>query len=87
MRLEKAKKSGILNREGTVGDVAVGACLGHSNHEKMELLNLGEVRRGISRTATLVFRSTVQNSFGLFSHTEEIQQNHAEKKEGVSPKF
>ena len=46
----------FANREGLVGDVMVGGRLGHSDHEMTEFLILGEVRRGVSRTATLDFR-------------------------------
>ena len=46
----------FVNREGLVDVVMVGGCLGHSNHEMIGFLILGEVRRGISRTATLDFR-------------------------------
>ncbi|KAK4807752.1 hypothetical protein QYF61_023585 [Mycteria americana] len=53
----------FVNREGLVGDVTVGGCLGHSDHEMTEVLILGEVRRGVSRTATLDFRRA---DFGLF---------------------
>ncbi|KAK4825812.1 hypothetical protein QYF61_002417 [Mycteria americana] len=45
----------FVNREGLVGDVTVGGCLGQSDHEMIELLILGEVRNGINRTATLDF--------------------------------
>ena len=34
------------NREGLVGDVMVGGCLGHSDHKMIVGLILGEVRRG-----------------------------------------
>jgi len=49
--------------EGLVGDVMVGGHLVHSNQEMTELLILGEVRRGVSRTATLHFWRA---DFGLF---------------------
>jgi len=45
----------FVNREGLLGDVMVGGCLGHSDHGMTELLILREVRRGVSRTATLDF--------------------------------
>jgi len=38
----------FTNREGLVGDVEVGACVGQSDHDMVEFLILGEVRRGIS---------------------------------------
>ncbi|KAK4830236.1 hypothetical protein QYF61_009303 [Mycteria americana] len=53
----------FTNREGLVGDVTVEGCLGHSDHEMIEYLILGVVRRGISRTATLDFWRA---NFGLF---------------------
>ncbi|KAK4829461.1 hypothetical protein QYF61_004679 [Mycteria americana] len=53
----------FVNREGLVGDVMVGGRLGHSDHKMIEFLVLGEVRRGVSRTATLDFRRA---DFGLF---------------------
>ena len=53
----------FVNREGLVGDVMVGGCLGHSNHKMIEFWIQGEVRRGVSRTATLDFWRA---DFGLF---------------------
>jgi len=58
--------------EGLVGDVMVGGCLGHSEHEIIEFLIPGEVRRGVSRTAALdfqradfcLFRGLVAESLG-----------------------
>ncbi|GAB0185962.1 mitochondrial enolase superfamily member 1 [Grus japonensis] len=53
----------FTNREGLVSDVMVGGHLGHSDHEMIEVLILREVRRGVSRTATLdIWRA----DFGLF---------------------
>ena len=52
----------LVNREGLVGDGKAGGCLGHSNHELIEFLILGKVRRGVSRTATLGFQRA---NFGL----------------------
>ena len=53
----------FTKREGLVGDVVVGGCLGHSNHEMIEFSVLGEIRRGFSRTVILdIWRA----SFGLF---------------------
>ena len=43
----------FANREGLVSDVMVGAHLGHSDHEMIDLSILREVRRGVSRSATL----------------------------------
>ncbi|GAB0206524.1 hypothetical protein GRJ2_003118000 [Grus japonensis] len=45
----------FANREGLVGDMMFGGCLGHRDHEMIEFLILGEVRRGVSRSATLDF--------------------------------
>ncbi|KAK4832989.1 hypothetical protein QYF61_027013 [Mycteria americana] len=53
----------FANREGPVGDVMVGGRLGHSDYEMIEFLILGEVRSGVSRTATLDFQ---REDFGLF---------------------
>jgi len=53
----------FANREGLVGDVMAGGRLGHSYHKMIEFLILGEVRRGVSRTATLDFQRA---DFGLF---------------------
>ncbi|KAK4823640.1 hypothetical protein QYF61_004561 [Mycteria americana] len=65
---EPAREGALLdllftNREGLVGDVMVGGCLGHSNHKMIGFSILGEVRRGVSRTATLDFWRA---DFGLF---------------------
>ena len=49
----------FVNREGLVGDVVVGGHLGHSDHEMIEFLILGEVRRRVSRTATVGFHRPV----------------------------
>ena len=45
----------FLNREGPVGDVKVGGHLGQSDHEMLDFSILVELRRGVSRTATLDF--------------------------------
>ena len=45
----------FTNREGLVGDVVVGSCLGQSDHKMVEFSILGEVRTGISKTAVLDF--------------------------------
>lgn len=50
-----------MSREGLVGDKIVGACLGHSDHERTEVLILAKVRRGASKT--LGFQGV---DFGLF---------------------
>ena len=46
----------FTNREGLVGDVVVGSCLGQSNHKMVEFSILGKVRKGISKTAVLDFQ-------------------------------
>ncbi|KAK4818760.1 hypothetical protein QYF61_018932 [Mycteria americana] len=53
----------FVNREGLAGDVTVGGRLQHSDHEMVEFSILGEVRSGVSRTATLDFWRA---DFGLF---------------------
>ena len=60
---EKTPLDLFVNREGLVGDEMAGGCLVHSSHEMIEFLILGEVRRGVSGTATLDFRRA---DFGLF---------------------
>ncbi|KAF4792283.1 GTPase IMAP family member GIMD1 [Turdus rufiventris] len=51
------------HRDGLVGDVVVGGLLGHSDHEIMEFLIFGEMRRNINKTFTLDFRRA---DFGIF---------------------
>ncbi|GAB0176377.1 hypothetical protein GRJ2_000102900 [Grus japonensis] len=53
----------FANREGLVGDVMVGGCLGHSDHEMIEFSVLREVRRRVSSIVTLDFQRV---DFGLF---------------------
>jgi len=53
----------FTNREGLVGDVVVRGHFGLSDHEMIEFLVRGEVKRGASRTATMDFRRA---DFGLF---------------------
>ena len=53
----------FANRERLVGDVTVVGRLGHSDHKMIEFLIIGEVRRGVSRTATLDLQRA---DFGLF---------------------
>lgn len=45
----------LVNREGLVGDVKIGGCLGYRHHELIVVLIIGKVRGGVSRTATLDF--------------------------------
>jgi len=47
----------FANCEGFVCSVMVRGYLGHSNHKMIPFSILGEVRRGVSRTATLDFQS------------------------------
>ncbi|RMC09666.1 hypothetical protein DUI87_13452 [Hirundo rustica rustica] len=53
----------FVNRDGLVGDVVVGGCLGQSDHEIIEFSIFGEVRRNTSKTLALDFRRA---DFGLF---------------------
>ncbi|PKU41684.1 rna-directed dna polymerase from mobile element hypothetical protein [Limosa lapponica baueri] len=53
----------LVNREGLVGNVEVGGCLGQSDNEIIEFSILAEARQGARRTATLDFRKA---DFGLF---------------------
>jgi len=53
----------FTNREGLVGDVVVGVCLGRSDHEMIESTVQNEVKRGASKTTTMDFRRA---DFGLF---------------------
>ena len=54
----------FVNREGLVGDVKVGGCLGHSDHEMLDFSVLVEPWRAVSRTATLDFQRADFNLFG-----------------------
>lgn len=53
----------FTNREGLVGDVKDGDCLGQNDHEVVEFSILGDVGRVTSRTAVLNFRRV---GFDLF---------------------
>ena len=57
----------FTNRDGLVGDVEVGGCLGQSDHDMVEFSILGEARRGNSKTATLDFQRV---DFELFRRLE-----------------
>ena len=46
----------FVNREGLVGDVVVGGCLGHSDHKMVEFKLVSVMREKDSRVATLGFR-------------------------------
>jgi len=54
----------LTNREGLVGYVVVGGSLGLSDHEMIEFLIRGEVKRGVSKTTTMDFWRA---DFGPFS--------------------
>ena len=58
----------FVNREGLVGDVKVGGCLGQSDHEMIDFSTSVEAQRGVSRTATLDFQRA---EFGLFQTVVE----------------
>jgi len=45
-----------VHREGLVGDVEGGSCLGQSDHEMVEFSILGGATGGDSKTATLGFQ-------------------------------
>ncbi|PKU41653.1 rna-directed dna polymerase from mobile element jockey-like [Limosa lapponica baueri] len=53
----------LTNREGLVGDVVVGGCLGLSDHEMVKFSIIREVRKGVSKTSTLNFQRV---DFSLF---------------------
>ena len=43
----------FVNREGLVGEVVIGGCLGHSNHAVAEFQIIGNRRKTASKTSTL----------------------------------
>ncbi|GAB0207049.1 ubiquitin-associated protein 1 [Grus japonensis] len=43
----------LVNREGLVGEVAIGGCLGHSDHEVVEFKIFGDRRKTATKTSTL----------------------------------
>lgn len=53
----------FVNRKGLAGNVVVGGCFRHNDHEMTESTVAGEVKSGVSRTATLDFQ---QADLGLF---------------------
>ena len=58
----------FVNGEGLMGDVMVGGCLGHSDHEMVEFKIFSIMRKKDSRVATLDFRRANFKLFGeLFS--------------------
>ena len=55
---EPARKGALLdslfvNKEGLVGDVTVGGCLGHSDHKEVEFKLFGVMRKKVSIIATV----------------------------------
>lgn len=46
----------FASREGLVGDVIVGSCVGYNDHEMIEFFIFVEVRKMVSRIATLNFQ-------------------------------
>ena len=54
----------FINREGLVGDVVLRGHLGLGNHEMLEFLVRGEVKRGASKTTTMDFRRADFDFFG-----------------------
>lgn len=43
----------FINAEGLVGEVTIGGCLGHNNHEEVEIKIFGDRRKIATRTSTL----------------------------------
>jgi len=71
----------FTNREGLVGDVVVGGCLGFSNHEMTEFSLQGEVKRGASKTTTVDFWRA---DFGLFrTLVEKVSWERVLKVKGI----
>ncbi|KAK4811148.1 hypothetical protein QYF61_019779 [Mycteria americana] len=60
---ERVSKAFLKSREGLVGDVMVGGCVGHSDHEMVEFKIFGVMRKKVSRVATLDLRRA---NFKLF---------------------
>lgn len=56
------------NKKGLVGDVVIGSCLRHSDHEITEFSILGEVRKGTLRISTMDFQWA---DFDLFRRLTE----------------
>jgi len=71
----------FINREGLVGDVVLRGHLGLGNHEMLEFLVRGEVKRGASKTSTMDFRRA---DFGLFrTLVERVPWERVLKGKGV----
>ncbi|PKU30465.1 rna-directed dna polymerase from mobile element hypothetical protein [Limosa lapponica baueri] len=63
---EPTRKDALLdffvNREGLVGDVMVGVCLSHSDHETVEFKIFSVMKKKVSRVAALDFKRGFQAS-------------------------
>ncbi|RMB92333.1 hypothetical protein DUI87_31207 [Hirundo rustica rustica] len=71
----------FVNADGLVGDVMVGGPLGQNEHEIIEFLIFGEVRRSTSKTLALDFRRA---DLGLFRRLiQSIPWEAALKNKGV----
>jgi len=71
----------LFTNGGLVGDVVIGGHLGLSNHEMIEFTILGEVKRGASKTTTMVFQRA---DFGLFRMlVERVSWERGRKGKGV----
>ncbi|KAF4792858.1 hypothetical protein TURU_116628 [Turdus rufiventris] len=71
----------LFARDGLVGDVVVGGCLGHSDHEIIEFLIFGDIRRNTNRTFMLNF---LRADFGLFRRLiQRVAWEAALKNKGV----
>lgn len=73
----------FAKRKGLLCDEKIGGCLGHGDPEMIALSILTEVRRGISRTATLDFQRA---DLGLFRRPVERVTWEAVLKTEVSRK-
>jgi len=71
----------FANREGLVGEVVVRGCLGLSDHEMVEFLVQGEVKRRASKTTTMDFQRA---DFGLLrTLAERVPWERVLKGKGV----
>jgi len=71
----------FTNREGLVGDAVIGGCVWLSNHEMIEFLVRGEVKRGASKITTMDFWRA---NFGLFRMlVEKVAWERVLKGKGV----
>ena len=75
----------FVNRDGLVGDVVVGGCLGHSDQEITEFSICGEIRRNINNTFTLNFQRA---NLGLFRRLiQRIPWEAALKNKGIQERW